>query len=278
MIPFASPGSIAISIGPVTLRWYGLLLAGAALLGLALAQREAARHGGAQDFLATACVALAGGIVGARLYYVAFHWEYFSRSPLKVFALWEGGVGIFGGILGGVVLLVTYSRWHRLPLGRYLDIIAPSLVLGQAIGRWGNFFNEEAFGRPTDLPWALHISPAHRPADFRGFEYFHPTFLYESLWDLGVFLILYFILRARCRAVPGSLFLAYVMLYSLGRIPIEQLRLDSEMLGPYRSAQVVAVGCLVVAGALLLWLRRRHISGVPAKTGDLPSNSRVWEG
>ncbi len=262
MIRFASPGPIAASFGPVTVRWYGLLLACAAVLALALARHDAAKRGeDAEAFLATWRLALAGGIVGSRLYHVAFHWEYFRQFPLRMLAVWEGGVGILGGILGGVIVVFVYTWWNRLPLGRYLDIIAPGLVLGQAIGRWGNFFNEEAFGRPTSLPWALYISPGHRPPGFTRFESFHPTFLYESLWDVAVFLVTFFVLRRRCARVPGSLFLAYLALYSVGRIAIEGLRLDSEMVGPYRSAQIVAGVCLVAASALQMWLWRPRAVG-----------------
>lgn len=254
---FASPGPIAFSIGPLQVRWYGLLLGGAALLGLALAKREALRRGEPLDPFVTACsFTLAGAIAGARLYHVAFNFDYFGRFPWKAFALWEGGAGIFGGILGGVALAAGYTWWHGLSLGRYLDIMAPSLALGQAIGRWGNFFNEEAFGPPTGLPWGLYISPARRPSGFSAFAYFHPTFLYESLWDLTVFAITFFLLRKRLAPAPGVLFLAYLGLYGAGRLAIEALRVDSEMLWGFRSAQVVAVGCMLVAGVGLLWLSR----------------------
>jgi len=257
---FASPGPIALSLGPIHIRWYGLLLGTAALLGFALAQREAMRRGEPLEPFLTACsVTLAGAIVGARLYHVAFHLDYFSRFPLKVLALWEGGAGIFGGVLGGSLAAAIYTWRHGLPLGRYLDIMVPYLALGQAIGRWGNFFNEEAFGPPTDLPWGLYISPGRRPAAFATVESFHPTFLYESLWNLAVFAILFFVLRKRLAARPGTLFFAYLVLYAAGRFALETLRLDSELLGPFRSAQVVAVGCLLVAAVAIpwLWSRRR---------------------
>jgi phosphatidylglycerol:prolipoprotein diacylglycerol transferase len=256
---FASPGPIAIAIGPVHIRWYGLLLGTSALLAFALAQREAARRGEALDPFLTACsFALAGAIVGARLYHVAFHLDYFSRFPLKVLALWEGGAGIFGGVLGGTVAAALYTWRHHLPLGRYLDIIVPNLALAQAIGRWGNFFNEEAFGPPTDLPWGLFVSPGRRPPGFAAVERFHPTFLYESLWNLAVFAILFFVLRKRLADRPGALFFAYLALYGAGRFALETFRLDSEYLGPFRSAQVVAAVCLVAAAVAIPWLRLRR--------------------
>ena len=145
------------------------------------------------------------------------------------------------------------ARW-RIPVLRALDVAAPSIAIGQAIGRWGNFFNEEAFGRPTDLPWKLYISPPHRPPGFTQYEYFHPTFLYESLWDFGVFLALVLWLRPLLRHRPGALFFVYVALYSAGRFAIESLRLDSFWLGAVRIPQVaslVGIGIAVVALALI---------------------------
>jgi phosphatidylglycerol:prolipoprotein diacylglycerol transferase len=141
---------------------------------------------------------------------------------------------------------------------QYLDIAAPSLAIGQAIGRWGNFFNEEAFGRPTDLPWKLFVSPVHRPLEYAQSEFFHPTFLYESLWDVLVFAVLVLGLRDRLERAPGALFLAYLGLYSLGRLFTEGLRTDALMLGPLRIAQVVSlIGMAVAAVGVPLLMRHR---------------------
>jgi phosphatidylglycerol:prolipoprotein diacylglycerol transferase len=139
------------------------------------------------------------------------------------------------------------------------------MVLGQAIGRWGNFFNEEAFGRPTDLPWKLYISPEHRPLGYAQFEYFHPTFLYESLWDLAVFLVLVGLLRSRLKGRPGALFFAYVGLYSIGRFAIEALRLDSFWLGSVRVPQLASLIGVLVAVAGMAWASRRATTS-PATT------------
>jgi phosphatidylglycerol:prolipoprotein diacylglycerol transferase len=149
--------------------------------------------------------------------------------------------------------------WAKgLPLLTYLDIVAPSLALGQAIGRWGNFFNEEAFGGPTDVPWKLYISEPRRPPALADQQYFHPTFLYESLWNAGTFLVLYLLLRRRLDRAPGALFLAYIGLYSLGRFWIEGLRTDSLMLGSLRVAQLVSVVAVAVAAiGIPILLRRR---------------------
>ena len=258
---FASPGPIALQIGPLSIRWYGLLIATAVLLGTSLAHREAIRRGEDPDQLLNVIVlGVMSALVGARLYYVLFNWGYYGPKPFKIFAVWEGGLAIHGGILGGALATAIYTVRKKLPMLICMDIMAPSLVLGQAIGRWGNFFNQEAFGTPTNLPWKLYIEPYHRPPHLAAFEYFHPTFLYESLWDLGVFLILYFLLRRRLQQAPGALSLCYLGLYSLGRFFVEGLRIDSLMLGPLRAAQVVSLALVAASLFGLMWLlvlRRR---------------------
>jgi phosphatidylglycerol:prolipoprotein diacylglycerol transferase len=227
-------------------------------VGLLLAYREARRRGiDPDELLKTSELALVGGLIGARLYYVAFSWEYYRQVPHKIIAVWEGGLAIHGGLLGGLLLGGAYAWWKRLPLAGYLDIVAPSLALGQGIGRWGNFFNEEAFGRPTDLPWKLYISPPQRPLPYVREEFFHPTFLYESLWDLGVFGLLVLVFRRWLERSPGALFLAYVGLYSIGRFWVEGLRTDSLMLGQVRAAQLVSLlGIAVALVGIPLLLRR----------------------
>jgi len=270
---FRSPGPVALAfrlpaawpvVGDLhfTIRWYGILMASAMALGLWLAYRDAARRGENPDELLKAGeLAIIGALIGARLYYVLFNLDYYRTQPLwRVLAVWEGGLAIHGGFIGGLLAGGGYVWLRRLPLATYLDIVAPSLALGQAIGRWGNFFNEEAFGRPTDLPWKLYISETHRPPQYVDVEYFHPTFLYESLWDFGVFLLLVTVLRRRLSGAPGALFLAYFGLYSIGRFWIEGLRTDSLMLGPYRVAQLVSIVGVVVAlvGIPVLVRRRRR--------------------
>jgi phosphatidylglycerol:prolipoprotein diacylglycerol transferase len=255
---FRSPGAVALQVGPLTLRWYGILMATAMALGLWLAYRDARQRAlDPENLLKAAELALLGGLIGARLYYVAFNLDYYARAPSKIFAVWEGGLAIHGGVLGGILLGGGYALARGLPLRQYLDIAAPSLALGQAIGRWGNFFNEEAFGTPTDLPWKLFISPAHRPLEYTQAEYFHPTFLYESAWDLVVFGLLLGLFRDRMARAPGALFLTYLGLYSVGRFFTEGLRLDPLMLGPLRVAQLVSVLGVVAAAVLVPLLLRR---------------------
>jgi phosphatidylglycerol:prolipoprotein diacylglycerol transferase len=245
----------------VSIRWYGVLIASSMALGLWLSAREAARRGESpDDLLKAAEIALIGGLVGARLYYVLFNLDYYQTQPWwRVFAVWEGGLAIHGGLIAGLLTGGAYVWAKGLPLLTYLDIVAPALALAQAIGRWGNFFNEEAFGGPTDLPWKLFISEPRRPPAFVDQPYFHPTFLYESLWNVATFLLVYFGLRRRLERAPGALFLAYLGLYSLGRFWIEGLRTDSLMLGSFRIAQIVSVTAVVVAGVgIPILLRRRR--------------------
>jgi phosphatidylglycerol:prolipoprotein diacylglycerol transferase len=148
-------------------------------------------------------------------------------------------------------------RW-KLPVLRSLDVAAPSLALGQAIGRWGNFFNEEAFGRPTSLPWKLYISPPHRPFGYGQYESFHPTFLYESLWDLALFVILVAFVRRRHGGRPGTVFFSYIGLYSVGRFMIEAIRLDSFWVGGFRVAQLASILGVMIAVVGLAWSKRRQ--------------------
>jgi phosphatidylglycerol:prolipoprotein diacylglycerol transferase len=254
---FRSPGAIAFEVGPLTIRWYGILMAGAILMGFWLAERLARREGlPAEKILNAGQWAVVAGLVGARLYEVIFNWDYYGRHLAKIPAVWEGGLAIHGGLIAGILVGLGIARRERLPILASLDVVAPSVVLGQAIGRWGNFFNEEAFGTPTELPWKLYISPPNRPLQYAGNQYFHPTFLYESLWDLLVFGCLLGLRRALA-ARPGAVFYVYIGLYSVGRFLIESIRLDSFWLGPFRVAQLASVVGIGVAVAGLALSRRR---------------------
>src|SRR5262249_20510369 len=227
----SSPGAIAFQVGPIVIRWYGILMATAIVVGLWLGFRQAKRDDlPADDIISAGQWAILAGLAGARLYEVIFNWDYHGRDASKIVAVWEGGLGMHGGLIVGPLVGAWLAYRWRIPILRGLDVIAPSMVLGQAIGRWGNFFNEEAFGRPTDLPWKLYISPLHRPPEFRDAEYFHPTFLYESLWDLAVFVALVWLLRPRLGPWPGggrgSVFSCYGGSYWGGRLALAASRLD----------------------------------------------------
>jgi len=255
---FASPGAVAFQVGPLVVRWYGILMATAIVVGLWLGHREAKRRGlPADDIISAGQWAILAGLVGARAYEVIFNWDYYGQYPSKIIAVWEGGLAIHGGLIVGPLVGAWLAWKWKIPVLRGLDVAAPSLSIGQAIGRWGNFFNEEAFGRPTDLPWKLYISPPHRPPGMSQFEYYHPTFLYESLWDLAVFGALVLWLRPQLRSRPGALFFCYVGLYSIGRFAIESIRMDSFWVGAFRVPQLASVVGLIVAAIGLAWTRRR---------------------
>ncbi|XFA73613.1 prolipoprotein diacylglyceryl transferase [Thermosynechococcaceae cyanobacterium Okahandja] len=241
---FQSPGA-TLNLGILSLRWYGLLIALAVFIGIWLSQRLARQRQMDSDAIADVAIWLViGAIPAARLYYVAFNWGYYQSHLEQVVQIWRGGIAIHGAILGGMAAMALFTYWHRMSFWQLADVIAPSLILGQAIGRWGNFFNSEAFGAPTDLPWKLYIPVYQRPPDLLSEAYYHPTFLYESLWNLGVFVLLLWLFGQPRYQKPGTLLLTYAIAYSLGRFWIEGLRLDSLMLGPLRIAQVVSLVCI----------------------------------
>ena len=251
---FTSPGPIALQFGPLRMYWYGILIGGALLLGVNLSTWLAERRKMDPDMVADLAFALVlGALPGARIYYVLFQWRDYVGHPEKMIAIWEGGIAIHGAILGGMLAGWAFARWRKISFWALTDIVVPSLILGQAIGRWGNFFNSEAYGGPTDLPWKLLIPPDRRMSGFESIAYYHPTFLYESLWNLGVFgLVMLLVLKFGQRLKPGMLFCFYAVAYSGGRLWIEGLRTDSLMAGPLKMAQLVSfVG--IVLGALGLW-------------------------
>jgi phosphatidylglycerol---prolipoprotein diacylglyceryl transferase len=262
-----SPGPILLKWGPITLRWYGLLIASAVLIGVSLSGYLARRRGLNSDLIGDLAIWLVvAAIPCARLYYVAFEWKNYGANPGEILAIWHGGIAIHGAILGGLAATLIFARLNKVSFWQLTDLVAPSLILGQAIGRWGNFFNSEAFGRPTDLPWKLYIPLAQRPAGYTQFEYFHPTFLYESLWNLAVFVLLLRLFAWGLRSgrlKAGTLFLVYLVCYSLGRVWIEGLRTDSLMLGPLRIAQIVSLIGMTLGALGLVWLYglRRSLPG-----------------
>ncbi|MEB3207984.1 MAG: prolipoprotein diacylglyceryl transferase [Synechococcus sp.] len=268
---FTSPGPLVFQLGPIALRWYGLLIAIAVLLGLSLATRLGRARGIEPSLIADLLPLLVlGAVLGARLYYVLLEWRQYGGNWLDALAIWRGGIAIHGALLGGSLAAVLFCRWRRQPFWPLLDVLVPAVALGQAIGRWGNFFNSEAFGLPTDLPWKLFIPLAFRPSEFLDQAYFHPTFLYESIWNLGVCILLLLLFRAASRGsielLPGTLSCVYLLAYSSGRVWIEGLRTDPLCLlaappfceGGLRMAQLVSLLLIGLGGAGLWWLYGRH--------------------
>ena len=267
----SSPGPLVFQLGPLSLRWYGLLIATAVLLGLLLAMALGRRRGIDPALIADLLpVLVLGAVIGARSYYVALEWRQYQAHWPDVFAIWRGGIAIHGALLGGSLVTILFCRWRRQPFWPLLDVLVPAVALGQAIGRWGNFFNSEAFGRPTSLPWAVIIPPDNRPAAFLDQASFHPTFLYESIWDLGVFALLLLLFRlasrGRIHLPAGAMSCVYLMAYSTGRVWIEALRLDPLCLfseppfcqGGLRMAQLMSLVLIAAGGLGLWWLLGRH--------------------
>ena len=249
------------------MRAYGLAIAAGVLAAVVIAQRRWERRGGTgEDITAVATWAVPAGLVGARLYHVVTDLDRFRGNWTEVPAIWEGGLGIPGGLLAGVLTGLWVVRRRGLPTGQLLDVVAPAIPVAQAIGRLGNWFNQELFGRPTDLPWALQIDRENRPERYLEEATFHPTFLYEALWNLALAVILVRIERRRpLRA--GQLFTLYVAGYALGRLWVEALRADeaSEIAG-VRVNIWMSVIVLVTAVAIGVWRSRRK---QPAPETDL---------
>ncbi|WP_047153504.1 prolipoprotein diacylglyceryl transferase [Aneurinibacillus tyrosinisolvens] len=267
---------VALRLGPFTVHWYGIILGTAALVGLLLALREAKRVGFNPELIMDAVMyGVPAAIIGARIYYVIFRWnEYYKDHPGEIIAIWHGGIAIHGALIASVLTGYIYSRIKNISFWRLIDIIAPSLLIGQAIGRWGNFMNQEAHGGPVSLAYlqSLHlpqfiINQMHILDPVTNtYAYYHPTFLYESLWNfLGVIVLL--TIRRIAPLKRGDLFLIYVIWYSIGRFFVEGLRTDSLMLtANLRIAQVISL--VLIALALILMVVRRKMGYAREKYGE----------
>lgn len=254
---FQSPGDIAFSIFSIHIHWYGVIIATAFFAGLSLTSFMAKKYNENPDkILDLAVFILIGAIIGARLYFVLFNWGYFSCNLQEIFMTWLGGLSIHGALVGGFLTGSIYARVNKLSILKYADICAYGLLLGQCIGRWGNFFNSEAFGTPTDLPWKLYIPIQNRPYQYINFEYFHPTFLYESILNFILLLFFYFMLRPKVEK-KGIIFFSYLIGYSVIRILIEGIRTDNiySVLG-LPIAQFVSI-VLILVGIIGIFLINR---------------------
>ncbi|WP_420619729.1 prolipoprotein diacylglyceryl transferase [Candidatus Poriferisocius sp.] len=252
-----SPGSSSLDIGSLELRAYGLMIALGVLAAAWLFHRRFTQRGHSQELASSITVwAVIAGLIGSRIYHVITDWKTYQGNWGEVWQIWEGGLGIPGAVAVAAAVMWVYARQKGIPLSDIADSAAPALPLGQAIGRWGNWFNQELFGRPTDLPWALEIDPL--PAARAGYpndDTFHPTFLYECIWNLALVGALLWVGK-RFTLKPGRLFGLYVLGYSLGRLWIEFIRVDfaSELAG-VRVNIWVMLALIIGSVAYLLWGR-----------------------
>jgi prolipoprotein diacylglyceryl transferase len=241
-----SPSKGILHLGPVPLHAYGLCLAIGVLVAATVAQRRWEAHGGKKGTIGEiGLIVVVSGVVGARVYHLFTGYDWHTGGLAGTVKIWQGGLSIWGAVGGGALAVVIVARRRGLPTLKLLDAIAPGVVLAQAIGRWGNYFNQELFGRPTRWPWGLEIDVAHRPAQYIAYRTFQPTFLYESLWCLAVFGLLLWAER-RFRLVEGQTFTLYVALYTFGRFFFELMRSDpaTRLFGVRFNALLSAVLCV----------------------------------
>lgn len=249
----SAPNPIAFTAFGLEVRWYGIFIAAALVLGLLLSIKRAPKyHLHSDDILDFFLYLTPAIIIGARLYYVLFSLDYYRNHPKEILAIWNGGLAIHGGIIAGIILAIIFCRIRKINFCALADAIIPGLPLGQAIGRWGNYFNQEAYGGETSLPWAITVKDP-----MLGFIQVHPTFLYESIWNLLVFgfLLLY---EKRFKRVNGELLFIYLSGYSIGRFFIEGLRTDSLMFLDLRIAQVISLFSLIIGIVGLVILRKQE--------------------
>ena len=230
MASLPSPSSSSLDIGPIELRAYGLMIALGVLVAIWWCQKRWQKKGGtAEDISEIMIWAVPSGLIGARLYHVVTDWRSFRGRWEDLPAIWQGGLGIPGGLIVGVAVGVLVAKKRGISISEVLDAVVPSIPVAQAIGRWGNWFNQELFGKPTELPWALEIDARHRPREFINELTFHPTFLYESVWNLFLAFLLVKCDRSGFLK-PGRLIGVWIFGYGLGRLWIELLRVDSASL------------------------------------------------
>ncbi|MGG1397111.1 prolipoprotein diacylglyceryl transferase [Bacillus salipaludis] len=253
---------IAFHLGPIEVHWYGIIIGLGALLGLMLATRECKKRGISPDHLTDLIMfALPIAIISARIYYVAFEWGYYKNHISEIPAIWHGGIAIHGGLMGAIITALIFTRKRKISFWKLADITAPSILLGQAIGRWGNFMNQEAHGGPVSRSFLeqLHIPTfIINQMDING-VYYHPTFLYESLWSFVGVIILITLRKVNLRR--GEMFITYLIWYSIGRFFIEGMRTDSLMLTSHlRMAQVISIVIILVSVLLMIVRRTRGFS------------------
>jgi phosphatidylglycerol:prolipoprotein diacylglycerol transferase len=248
---------ILIEFGPIAIRFYGLMYVVGILVGTYLLRREVERKGlklSDDDVINLMIWTVLCGILGARLYYVAFNLDHYTDHPWEIPAIWHGGLAIHGGMIGGLIFGFAFLKKKNVPFWRMADAAAPVIILGQAFGRFGNFMNGDAHGSPTDMPWGVVFPPESIAGrQFPGIP-IHPAMLYEMLINLSIFFLLWFVLRKN-QYRPGFMFALYFGLYSAGRFFVEYFRADSLMLGTMRAAQVVSIALIIAVFTVVHYKR-----------------------
>jgi prolipoprotein diacylglyceryl transferase len=283
ILSIPSPSTNLWHIGPFPLRAYALCIIAGIIVAMIIATRRWRARGGTADSMELmVVVAVPCGIVGARLYHVITDYQlYFGpgRQPLNALKIWQGGLGVWGAIAFGVLGAYLVARRRKIAFPAVLDAAAPAILVAQAIGRLGNWFNQELFGRPTTLPWALEIAPQYRPDGYQQFATFHPTFLYELIWNLAAAALLVWLDR-RFRLGHGKVFALYVVLYTVGRFWIEALRIDTvNEIGGFRLNNYTALIVFLVALGWLIWLIRNRpgreevVEGIGLSTESVAEDS-----
>ena len=259
---FESPSQILCTIFGVNIYYYGIIMAIAISIGTLVSDWVGSRYFGfkKETIIDLAPYLIIFGILGARIYYCALNYDFYLRFPTEIIAIRHGGISIHVAIIGGAFGLWLFARRHKLNIKKLFDTVAVGLPLAQAIGRWGNFFNSEAFGTPTNLPWKLYIAPQYRPIPYQNDLFFHPTFLYESILDIVIFVILFFMTKNNKIKKDGNLVLLYLVLYSIVRIIVESFRIDSVK---YVLGQPVAIFIsvgIIILSIILFFINNRQRS------------------
>ncbi|MCQ6275704.1 prolipoprotein diacylglyceryl transferase [Bacillus sp. V3B] len=248
---------VALSLGPIEVHWYGVIIGAAIALGLYIAIKESTKRGlGSELFTDLMLWAIPIAILSARIYYVLFEWDYYAQNPGQIIAIWNGGLAIHGALIGSIITAYVFAKKKKISFWQLADITAPSLILGQAIGRWGNFINQEAHGGEVSRAFLENIQLPEFIINqmYINGAYYHPTFLYESIWNLLGFILLILLRRVNLRR--GEMFLSYLIWYSIGRFFIEGMRTDSLMLTEtIRMAQTISV-ILIIVSLIVLFYRR----------------------
>ena len=250
---------IAFNLGPIEVHWYGIIIASGVILAVWLAVREGDKRGiKADDIYDMILWALPAALICARWYYVIFQWSYYKDNPGEIIKIWDGGIAIYGSLIGAMIVVILFCRHRFIPVWLMLDVAAPTVILAQAIGRWGNFMNQEAFGQVTSLSFlqGLHLPHFIITQMYISGAYRQPTFLYESLWSLLGFTVIVTLRHNPHFFKRGEVFLTYVMWYSFGRFFVEGMRTDSLMLGGLRVSQILSIILFVGAIGLIIYRRR----------------------